>query len=245
MEYKSASSGFELGDWLKLYVYTALYDCTHLKTPAARKELGMVFLVARITNNVKKEAKNLGWLIEACEVLGYYRVSGGIYDSWLISIDEVTEAERDEILQVFAHRSTRQRLMLPRHEVLNVLRYYLAKDVQMKREDLPEYEEMIATLMEAAPAHLRLAGLSPKQRLAGLNPEERLAGLNPKQRLAGLNPEERLAGLNPEERGLDLSDEEALFVLSNDMLRLMVLPNIDKLSDETRVKLKKTSEVII
>jgi hypothetical protein len=60
-------------------------------------------------------------------------------------------------------------------------------------------EELLAKIMEWAPAESRLRGLPPEERLRGLSLEERLRGLPPEERLRGLSLEERLAGLTEEQ----------------------------------------------
>ncbi|WP_437330479.1 hypothetical protein [Sorangium sp. So ce381] len=116
-----------------------------------------------------------------------------MYATYLAITDEVTEAERDDYLRLFSHRSA-----LP-GEAARWLKQWM-RDTRMKQpdiEELPGYEEMFQKLVEAMPVEKRLAGLAPEQRLAGLAPEQRLAGLAPEQVILAL-PVEVLRMLSEE-----------------------------------------------
>jgi hypothetical protein len=124
-----------------------------------------------------------------------------MYTCYVVITDEVTEAERDEYLRLFSHRSAEQ------GEATRWLQQWM-RDTKMKQpdiEELPGYEEMFQKLVEAMPLEKRLAGLAPEQRLAGLAPEQVLGAFAPEQLILALPlevlrvlPEEYLRSLSVE-----------------------------------------------
>jgi hypothetical protein len=109
-----------------------------------------------------------------------------MYDTLLVVIDEVTEAERDEYLRLFS------RLPTLAGEATRWLRQWMraAKMKDPNIEELPGFEELfkksIKKALQTMPLEERLAGLAPEERLAGLAPEQVLLGL-PLELLRGLH----------------------------------------------------------
>jgi hypothetical protein len=190
LEYKSPAEPVRPGALMKLLGYALLYGAEH---PAAlgpaRRGLLVGLMVASITPTLLAELARLGLMLQP-DKGGYYEVQGLPWPLLLMVLDEVSEAERDELLGAFGHR---------RIESLDARVWWQEQtgDAMAKLKEMPGYLELEQKFID---------GLSPEQRLAGLAPEQRLAGLAPEQRLAGMSaqevvlamPDEVLRGLSPE-----------------------------------------------
>jgi len=189
LEYKSpVDSAFRPGDLLRLVGYGVLYDTGHLDELPQREDLTLVLVVASVTPNLLKEIKRMDWALVPLGG-GYGRIDGGVYTTFVVITDEVTEADRDEYLRLFSHRPAE------RGEATRWLQQWM-RETRMKQpdiEELPGYEEMFQKLVEAMPLEKRLAGLAPEQRLAGLPTEQLILAL-PLEVLRVL-PEEYLRSL--------------------------------------------------
>jgi hypothetical protein len=157
LEYKSPlDSAFRPGDLLRLVGYGVLYETAHLDELPEREDLTLVLVVASVTPTLLKELERKGWTLTPLGG-GYARIDGVMYTVYVVITDEVTEAERDEYLRLFSHRSAEQ------GEATRWLQQWM-RDTKMKQpdiEELPGYEEMFQKLVEAMPLEKRLAGLAP------------------------------------------------------------------------------------
>jgi hypothetical protein len=209
LEYKSpVDSAFRPGDLLRLLGYGVLYETAHLDEVPEREDLTLVLVVASVTPTLRKEIARKGWTLTLLGG-GYGRIDGVMYTSYLVITDEVTEAERDEYLRLFSHRSAEY------GEATRWLQQWM-RETRMKQpdiEELPGFEELFKKSIAKY-----LAGLTPEERVEGLAPEQRLAGLAPEQVLGAFAPEQRLAGVAPEQLVLALP-VEVLRMLPEDYLR--------------------------
>lgn len=182
LEYKSpVGSSFRPSDLIRLWSYGAVYDAAHLKDLPAPSDLTLVLVLPSLTPTLLDEIARMGWNLVPLGG-GYGRIDGAVYAVHVVVTDEVSQAEHDEFLELFSHRSARE------GKATQWLGDWL-KEKRMKQQDVAEmagYDEMFLKLMEAMPLEKRLAGLAPEQRLAGLAPEQRLAGLDRDQQALAL-----------------------------------------------------------
>jgi hypothetical protein len=173
---------------LRLVGYGVLYDTAHLDKLPKREDLTLVLVVASVTPTLRDEIQRMGWTLTPLGG-GYARIEGVLYTCFVVVIDEVSEAERDEYLRLFSHRPASP------GEATRWLQQWM-RDTKMKQpdiEELPGFEELFQKTIEAMPAEKRLAGLAPEERVAGLTPEQVLL-LMPLDALRVL-PEEYLRSL--------------------------------------------------
>jgi hypothetical protein len=103
---------------------------------------------------------------------GYFEVEGCTYATFVAGIDQVAEAERDDLLGTFGHgrvRTDETRWWWQRHVAAT------GKRIAMKR--LRGYEAIFQKMVEEWPVERRLKGVKPAQRLAGLEAKEILLAL--------------------------------------------------------------------
>jgi hypothetical protein len=190
VEYKSpVDSAFRPGDLVRLVTYGGLYETAHLAELPEQQDLTLVLAVASITPTLLDDLARKGWALSPLGG-GYARIDGPMVASYLVVIDEVTEAERYDYLRLFSHRPAEP------GEAARWLREWM-RDTRMKQpdiEELPGYEELFQKQVEAMPVEKRLAGLAPEQRLAGLAPEQVILAL-PVEVLRMLLSEEHLRSL--------------------------------------------------
>jgi len=190
LEYKSpVDSAFRRGDLLRLVGYGVLYDTVHLDALPKREDLTLVLVVASVTPTLRDEVERMGWTLTPLGG-GYARIDGVMYNSYVVITDEVTEAERDEYLRLFSHRTPHQ------GEATRWLQQWM-RDTKMKQpniEELPEFEELFKKSIEKA-IQKELAAMPLEQRLAGFAPEQVLAAFAPEQVLAAFAPEQLILAL--------------------------------------------------
>ncbi|MBI4700900.1 MAG: hypothetical protein HY744_07005 [Deltaproteobacteria bacterium] len=152
------------------------------------------------TPTLSEELDFFGAELGPCE-RGYAPLAGLVFPACVMLLDEVSKADRDEVLGIFGHRG----------EVKAGARHWLHAHLwrregimdDVKIEELEGYEDLMLEMLASLPPELRLKGLAPEQRLAGLAAEQRLAGLAAEQRLAGLAPEQLRSLLEAIRRKLD------------------------------------------
>jgi hypothetical protein len=185
VEFKSLARPFRAGDFLRLLGYGVQYHVTQIER-LRPSSITLVLIVPSLTPALLSEIEWLGLTLTPLGD-GYARVEGMMYPSYVVVIDEVAVAERDDLLALFGHHkiTTREaRWWLERHLVRG------KEETRMENiENLEGYDEMLQKLLESVPSEQRLAGLAPEQRLAGLAPEQRLAGLAPEQQVLALSDE--------------------------------------------------------
>jgi hypothetical protein len=187
VDFKSVSRPLRRGDLVRLVGYGAQYHVRHIER-LVRQQLTLVLVVTDRTPTLQQELSLLGWTVHEVGS-GYAWLEGGMYPALLVGIDEVAEAERDDLLARFGHPKVPSSL-----ESLWWWQQHIVRTaVEVQMEQLEGYEEVVKAFFAALPKQMVpqvLSSLTPEQRLAGLPPEQRLAGLPPEQRLAGLTPEQ-------------------------------------------------------
>jgi hypothetical protein len=104
----------------------------------------------------------------------------------VIELDEVSAAERDELLGVFGHGKVKSPATVA----------WWQEQTGEKMAELSQmegYDEVVQRFIDSLTPEQRLAGLAPEQRLAGLAPEQVLSRFAPEQRLADLGDRAILA----------------------------------------------------
>ncbi len=187
MELKTRSSPLARGDLCTLLGYGAQYAAGSFDRLRERDGLLLSLVLPGQTSTLGEELRFLGATLGPMEH-GYASIVGLTFPACVVLLDEVSAAERDEILGLFGMRPE---LKLTARQWLHA--HLWRRDGVMadeRIEDLEGYEDMMLEMLAALPPELRLKGLAPEQRLAGLAPEQRLAGLAPEQIVAGLAPED-------------------------------------------------------
>jgi len=182
LEYKSpVDSAFRPGDLLRLVGYGVLYDTVHREELPKREDLTLVLVVASITPTLLTEIERMGWRSTSLGG-GYGRIDGVMYTTYVVVIDEVSDAERDEYLRLFSHHRTEP------GEGRRWLEQWM-RETKMKQpdvEELPEFSDMMRRFLDKLPVEERLAGLAPEERLLGLATEQVVLAL-PLDVLRGLS----------------------------------------------------------
>jgi hypothetical protein len=186
VEFKSAARPLRRGDLIRLLGYGAHYHAHHVARLAPR-EPGLVLVVPRLSRALDAELSRLDWRLGENKG-GYVPLEGGPYRGWVVSLEQVGLAERDEVLVPFVQakvamvegsegwRWWQNRLVGP------------SGDTNMPDvSKLEGYDELVSQMLARVPPS-RLG-----QVLAKLPAKKRLAMLSTQALLAGLGPEEREA----------------------------------------------------
>jgi hypothetical protein len=203
LEFKSPTRGFRESELTRLVGYGWQYFAKHWGELTGREALTLVLVVPSINQALRNEIRVLECECQTLE-RGYAELHGLGYTTYMVVTDEAADAEDDDYLRIFSHRTV--------HDpgAMDWLQDWLA----LQEEHMPQakrtrsFQEMRNKYLRTMSAEERLAGLSADEVMAHFKPEERLEGLGPEERLAGLGPEERLAGLGPEERLAGLTAEQ-------------------------------------
>ena len=184
LEYKSPyASAYGRGDLLRLHGYGVQYHVDQIERLTTRRALTLVLVVASVTPTLLEDIARMDWTLTPLGG-GYHRIDGPVYATYLVVIDEVTEAEDDDVLAIFSHR----RELSPAAQRWMV--QWIEQERGMQRlEDMEGYEEMMRKFLDSLPVELRLAGLTPSERLVGLAPEERLVDLPPERQVLAFSDE--------------------------------------------------------
>jgi hypothetical protein len=104
VEYKSVARPPRPGDWIRLQGYASQYHAPRFQELDGPENLSLVLVTASMTPTLTREAAEMGWgLVDLGG--GYYRVDGWNYASFLVLLDEVSDAEQDPLLGAFGHRT--------------------------------------------------------------------------------------------------------------------------------------------
>ncbi|HWN68991.1 MAG TPA: hypothetical protein VNM90_15240 [Haliangium sp.] len=176
-EFKAPKSGYRRRDLLRLIGYGVQYNELNMKDLAGPAELMLALLTPAETPSLRAAIDYMGWGLERLGN-GYAQVAGAWYTTFVAFIDEVCEAERDDILRLFSrHRS----------QTVEGARWLNARcgsrNIMEKLRELEGYEDVMELL---ASMH------TPEELLRYYDPEEVVKHLKPEERLAGLEPEEIL-----------------------------------------------------
>jgi hypothetical protein len=201
VEFKSPTRGFRPSELIRLMSYGAQYHAAYFPEVGGPAALSLVLVVPAVTQPLDAELALMGWRLAPLGS-GYAAIHGAWYTTFVVSTDEVADAEHDDFLRIFGQRQVETQ------ETRHWLEHWILERHTMQDPKQREgYDEMLHKLLSSLTPEQRLRGLKPEERLSGLKPEERLSGLKPEERLSGLKPEERLSGLEPEEQILALSDQ--------------------------------------
>jgi hypothetical protein len=168
LEYKSPSETLRSGDLAKLFAYLMLYLADHPEEAdrdRANVLLGLV--LPSVTPFLEEELAFFGWHLGR-RGGGYHEVQGTPVPLLVIELDEVSAAERDELLGVFGHGKVKSPATVA----------WWQEQTGEKMAELSQmegYDEVVQRFIDS---------LTPEQRLAGLAPEQRLADLGDRAILA-------------------------------------------------------------
>ena len=208
VEYKSPVRAFRAGDAFRLLSYGAQYQAEHVRR-LEPGQLALVLAVPARTGELLDEIARLGCRLEP-RSRGYERLLGLSWPAWVVVLEEVPEAQRDDLLRCLGTGK------IMGEALLWCAAHLFGPARENPMSQLEGYDELVKKMLASLTPEQRLAGLSARERVAGLPAEEILERYSPEQRLAGLpaeeilerySPEQRLAGLRPEEQILALSDE--------------------------------------
>ena len=137
--------------------------------------------------------------------------------------------EQDPILGIFGHKKVSKKLgPIPAWEA-NMVKTYLRKQ-NVDEQSYDDYEELMDSLFDGVPLHIRFKGVTDEQRLEGVSVEKRLKGIPEEKRLEGISEEKRLKGISEEKRLKGISEEKRLKGISAKK-RLEGIPTKERLSD--------------
>jgi hypothetical protein len=183
VEFKSPTRGFRPSELIRLMSYGAQYHAAYFPDVGSPARLSLVLVVPSVTQPLDLELALMGWRLVPVGN-GYAEIHGAWYTTFVVSADEVADAEHDDYLRIFGQRQVETQ------ETRHWLEHWIMeRDTMQDAKQREGYDEMLYKLLDT---------LTPEQRLRGLEPEERLRGLTPEQRLVGLEPEEQILALSDE-----------------------------------------------
>jgi hypothetical protein len=200
IELKSPVRGFRRSEFLRLCGYGLQYHERNLADLPHASALTLVLILPSLNQAFRDELAALRCALQPLGG-GYAEVVGFSYSIYVVCTDEVAEAEQDDFLRIYSHRTLQT----------EAAREWLEAFILRKRDAMPDvteredYDEMLDKL---------LASLPPERVLRNFEPEERLAGLAPEQVLAYYKAENMLPGM----------PIEVLRALSEDYLRTLPEP---------------------
>ena len=185
LEFKSQVRGFRRGDLMRLASYGAQYHVLEGERLLHPSDLTLVLVIASRNTTFDDEIARMGWRLTLLGG-GYGRIDGGVYTSFLVLTDEVSEAERDDYLRIFSHHDCQT------DDATWWWERWRAENTTMQDvTKLEGHDEMIRKFTSGLTLEQRLVGLSPEQRLLAM-PEDALRAL-PDDYLRALPPEVQAA----------------------------------------------------
>jgi hypothetical protein len=172
VEYKSPSRPIRRGDLMRLLGYGAQYFAMHAVRLRKINDLALVILIASTTPTLDQELALLGWPSTNLGA-GYFRIDSRPFPAVLVVVDDVSAAERDDLLDLVGNRrmdSDAASTWLASNVV------YGKEAVEMEKYE--DYEPLMKKVVKRMPLRLRLHGMSPEERSEGLSPAQRLLMLN-------------------------------------------------------------------
>ncbi len=185
VDFKSLVWPLKKGDLARLQGYGAQYFAAQIDRPLALRDfalrdLALVLILPTRTPTLVDELARMQWTAVSLGN-GYDQIEGAGYALYIAIMEEVTEAEKDELLGTFCgHTVTAKQIKWWQNRTGSM--------AGTNMEDMPGTDEIIQQMLDS---------LSPEERLAGLAPEQRLAGLAPEQQVLALS-DGVLRGLSPE-----------------------------------------------
>jgi hypothetical protein len=191
VEFKSVGRPYRARNLDRLWAYLYLYYVDQPERLEKRADLCGVLVVAARTPSLNADADALGFCWKDLGD-GYWELTGGPFALYVVEVDVVADAERDEVLQLLGHAEIHT--ALARRWLSEQLG---GEEIAMHISELEGYDEVVQKFVESLPPEKRLAGLSPAQVLAAYKPEQVLAALSPEQVLLAM-PDEALRALSQE-----------------------------------------------
>ena len=200
VEFKSVSHPFRTGNLDRLWGYTHVYFSDQRTTPRSpmssevaveeRRDLCAVLVVPHRTPSLDAEigAMDLTWQERGP---GYWQLGGGLFALYVVEIDVVGIAERDDLLCSFGREDDDT----PESRQFWA-RMMGSKEVPMSIREMEDYEVLVARFLSRLPPEERLAGIPPEERLAGLDHDHQALALP--LDVVRVLPEDYLRTLSPE-----------------------------------------------
>ena len=172
VEFKSPTRGFRPSELIRLMSYGAQYHAAYLPDVGGPAGLTLVLVVPAVTQPLDAELALMGWRLARLGE-GYAAIDGAWYTTFVVSTDEVADAEHDDFLRIFGRRQ------IERRETRHWLEHWIMERETMQDVKQREgYDEMLYKLLDTLTPEQRLRGLTPEQRLVGLEPEEQILALS-------------------------------------------------------------------
>jgi hypothetical protein len=170
-EYKSPVRPHRFGDFGKLLGYGGQYWSMEAERLGDQSNLTLGFMPASWTPSLHRELDALHLRATALGG-GYYDVDTRPFRAIIAVIDEVAEAERDELLQLVGHR----RMHTDEQDRWLIMHTAYGPEAK-EMEKLEGYDELLVQALARMPPHVRVQGLTPQQRVEGMTPDEVMATL--------------------------------------------------------------------
>jgi hypothetical protein len=171
IEFKSTSRPLVRGDLARLCGYGGQYHAREGGRLVRWKHLALVLVVPNLTPTLGEELEVSESRLEPLSP-GYHRIAPSMFPTYVVVLDDVADAERDELLGAFGHR---------RLQSLEARHWWEAHTVNVMQNpalsELEGYDDVLKKLLESIPLELRLSGLKPEERLAGLPAETRVLAM--------------------------------------------------------------------
>jgi hypothetical protein len=165
VEYKSLSWPLHAGDLARLQGYGAQYVAARLEEgPFSLHDLSLVLIVPTRTPTLKDELGRMGWTLTDLGK-GYGRIDGSGYAMVLVVIEEVTQAEQDELLGLFSRRRWTPR------QVAWFWKHHAGALEGVNVQEVEGYDQIISEMLASIPVEKRMEGLAPEQQLLALSNE--------------------------------------------------------------------------
>ncbi len=198
MELKTAAGPYKRGDLFLLFGSAEVYVGQHVREFRRVLDLSVVLIVPTMARSLELDLALRGWKLQPLGN-GYARIEGPDYRGIVVFLDEVAEAEHDDLIGCIAHRriqtAAAAQWLLQRGGVPERLAMAKITGFSKVFKRLMTIKEFRAEMLKDVPARERVAGLPAKERLAGVPAKERLAGVPAKARLAGLRGAQLVAAL--------------------------------------------------
>jgi hypothetical protein len=160
-EFKSVARPYRARGLDRLFMYLHAYwlDASDLKQ---RHELVGLLILANRTPTLINDVESMGLKFQDLQD-GYWQITGGLFQVYVVELDRVGDQEEDGVLALFGHRdvSTREASQFWTEMVGS-------KEAQMEAQNLEGYEEVLAKFLATLPVEQRLLGL-PDEALRSLS----------------------------------------------------------------------------
>ena len=189
-DFKSPTRGFRRTEFMRLVQYGWQYHALHYKELKGPGDLTLVLLVPHESKALHDELSHLEYKLKAVSP-GYSRISGVLrYNSFVVFLDQVAEAERDEYVRIFTKNKD-----IRDAKARRFIQQWLIGVQQAMQDvkDMEGYDEMLQKFLASMPPEQRLAGMTPEEVMASYKAEELLASMSPEEIAQSLSDEKRTA----------------------------------------------------